>query len=693
MLPIVIRFVKQFRFFINKVEDKGMNIAKLALLVAILFCLSTAQAEELVTLEPITVTANKIEENVQEVPSSITVFSGDAVDELMMEGIYDVSSFTPNFTIIESGGPGTNTPSIRGMSADLHTYSTTVGLYVDGVPVLGGIGYEQALIDVERIEVLKGPQGTLYGKGAEAGIVNIITRAPDNEFRLPLSVELGTDGKIRATGTISGPIVRDRVYGSLSLLHDQRDGWVEDTSGNTVDDLEQNYVAAKLRFTPTDDLDLTLSGTYLKYDNGQPHMNLSELGAMMYGLPAPQDRVTSPSFDGYDKTDMAALSLKADYLLSESVKLSSVSSYRQISFDTYLDYDFAEPEYLHYFTTSEHTRLSEELRVSSVDSPIKWVAGIYADTDKIAENYIMSSVIPGMSSAVDDSELKGNSWSAFAHANVPFGDFSVLGGIRYDYQEQKFGQPSFGISHEEEWSEFSPKIGIEYRISEETMTYATVSKGYLSGGFNAYAADPQYVSFDEEKLWSYEIGIKNTFLDNRLILNAAAFYMDITDAQVYEQVNPVTPYTTNAAEVTSKGFEVEAMYMPVQGLTLETGFGYVDATFEQFSDIFGDYKGNKKPFAPEYTFNLGATYRSSSGLYCSANIVGTGKMYIDKANELEQDAFELVNAKIGYETDNYDVYLYGKNIFDKEYDRPYTGDIWVVYSQPAEYGATLTYRF
>ncbi len=661
------------------------------LVVTMLFCLSTAHAEEATTIETITVTANKTEENEQEVSSSLTVFSGDKVDELKMEGILDVSMFTPNFTIIETGAAGTNTPSIRGLAADVHTSTTAVGLYVDGVPILGGTGYEQALIDVERIEVLKGPQGTLYGKGAEAGIVNIITRAPDNEMRLPVSVELGVDGKLKATGTISGPIVRDKVYGSVSFLHDQIDGWVEDTSGDTVDDLQQDYGAAKLRFTPTDDLDITLSGTHLMYNNGQPHMNLSELGAMMYGLTAPQDRVTSPSFDGYDKTDMTSFSLRAEYLLSDTMKLSSVTAYRQLSMDSDIDYDFSQPAYIHYRMENEYTRLSEELRVNSVDTPVKWVAGIYADTDDVTSDY--TAVTSGITTTVDDAVNEGDSWSAFAHVKIPFGDFSVLGGIRYDYQEREYNLPSYSISHEDDWGEFSPKIGIEYRLKEETMIYATVSKGYLSGGFNAGATDPQYVSFDEEKLWSYEVGVKNTFLGNRLILNAAVFYMDITDAQVYEQVNPATPYTTNAAEVSSKGFEVEAIYMPMKGLTLNAGLGYVNAEFEEFRDVLGDYKGNKKPLSPEYTCNVGASYRSLSGLYCGVNIVGTGEMYIDKSNELKQDAYALVNAKIGYETENYDIYLYGKNIFDEEYDRSYSGDYWVIYSRPAEYGVMLTYRF
>jgi len=670
-----------------------MAHTKTALLIAALFCLSTAQAQETSILKPMTVTASKTEENAQEVSSSLTVFSGDNVDQFKMEDIYDVSNFTPNFTIIDNGGTGMNTPSIRGMSAEIHTHSVTVGLYVDGVPILDGMGYEQALIDVERIEVLKGPQGTLYGKGAEAGIVNIITHLPNNEVRVLTSAELGVDNKIKASGTFSGPIIQDRFYATLSVMHDQRDGWVENTSGGTADDLQQDYLAVKFRLTPTDDLDIMLNGTYLKYDNGQGHMNLTEQGAMMYGLPAPQDRVISSSIDGYNKTDTASLSMKAEYQLSDKMKLSSVTAYRKICFDSLFDYDFAEPEYLSYLDKAETTRFSEELRIGSTDTAIKWIAGVYADTEEINDNYIMSSILEGMSATVDDSKMEGTSWSAFAHANIPVGNFSVVGGIRYDYQEREFNQPSYGINLEDDWSEVSPKIGVEYRISEETMTYATVSKGYLSGGFNLYARNPQYTSFDEEKLWSYEIGIKNTLLDNQLILNAAVFYMDITDAQVNEYIDAATPYTTNAAEVSSKGFEIEVIFRPMQGLTLNAGLGYVDARFEEFKDALGNYEDNKKPFAPDYTFNVGAVYRTTSGMYCGADIVGTGKTYTDKANKYERDAYALVNAKVGYETKKYDVYLYGKNIFDKEYDMPYDEGAYVFYSRPAEFGIMLTARF
>lgn len=674
-----------------------MNTKKLALLVATLFYLSTIQAEEIMTLETMTVTANKTEENVQEVSSSLTVFSGDKVNDLKMEGIFDVSNLTPNFTIIEAGAAGYNMPSMRGMFAEIHSHTVTVGLYVDGVPVLDGMGYEQALIDVERIEVLKGPQGTLYGKGAEAGIVNIVTRTPDNEVRGQVSAELGVDNKMKATGTFSGPIIKDKFYASLSLLHDQRDGWIENTSGETVDDLQQDYVAAKLLFTPTSDLDITLGGTYFKYDNGQQHMNLTKLGASsQYGLPAPEDRVVSSTLDGYDKTGTTSLSLKVEYQLSDTVKLSSVTANRKYLVDNLQDYDFAEPEYYHYQSKQETTRLSEEFQISSANTPIKWVVGIYTDIDEIANKYSSSSIYPSMSMSIDDAVNEGTSRSVFAHVNVPIGDFSVLGGIRYDYQEREFNQPSYNTALEDTWSEVSPKIGVEYRVSKETMTYATVSKGYLSGGFNSYAAyagKPEYMSFDEEKLWSYEIGVKNTLLNNQLILNAAAFYMDITDAQVQEYVNAISNYTTNAAEVSSKGFEIETIFQPMQGLTLSAGLGYVDAKFDEFSDVLGNYEGNRRPYTPDHTFNVGATYRTSSGLYFNAGIVGTGEMFIDKANEYKRDAYALVNAKVGYETEHYDVYFYGKNIFNEEYDLPYDKGMYVIYSRPAEFVVTVAARF
>ena len=170
--------------------------------------------------------------------------------------------------------------------------------------------------------------------------------------------------------------------------------------------------------------------------------------------------------------------------------------------------------------------------------------------------------------------------------------------------------------------------------------------------------------------------------------------MDITDMQVNVHVSPMEFYTTNAAEATGKGIELEMTAKPCDGLSLMAGFGYSDIEFDSFKDVLGDYEGNENPWSPEYTFNIGAQYRHYSGFYVRADLIGYGKMYFDKANDYSRDAYEIVNAKIGYEAKDFDIYLYGKNLFDKEYDSDGCfGGMYTIYSEPGEVGLQLVYRF
>jgi iron complex outermembrane receptor protein len=208
------------------------------------------------------------------------------------------------------------------------------------------------------------------------------------------------------------------------------------------------------------------------------------------------------------------------------------------------------------------------------------------------------------------------------------------------------------------------------------------------------ATDPQYFSFDEETVWNYEIGLKSAFLNNRLIVNGAIYYMDISDMQVEESITPIVSYVTNAAEATGEGIELEMKALITEGLKLNAGFGYNHVEFDEFKDVLGDYAGNKNPYAPEYTFNIGAQYRFQNGIYARADLIGYGEMYFDKANQYKRDAYEIVNAKIGYETEHVDVYLYGKNIFDKKYHSyGYYNGYYTIYSNPGEVGLQLVYRF
>jgi len=213
-----------------------------------------------------------------------------------------------------------------------------------------------------------------------------------------------------------------------------------------------------------------------------------------------------------------------------------------------------------------------------------------------------------------------------------------------------------------------------------------------------------YYKFDDETILSYEIGTKNTLLNNRLILNASIFYMKLSDMQVQQPVTSSASYLANAAEATGKGFEFDLNYQVTNSLSTNFGFGYSDVTFDSYTeDILdssgnktgeNDYSGNQNYYAPKYNYNIGVNYRANNGFYGNVNLVGYGKTYLDRANEYKRDPYSIVNAKIGYETEQVDVYLYAKNLFDKTYNSEgYFGGNYTLTSAPRQVGVQVKYRF
>ena len=654
-------------------------------------------------LGTMTVTAQKQEENVQEVPMSITVFDSLDIEDKKIESIRDMADFVPNLMIYQHGVSGMNAPTMRGITASIHSLRVSTGLYVDGVPVLTAPGFEEGMLDIERIEVLRGPQGTIYGKGTEAGAINIITRQPDNEFRGKvsaqggklLSAETGDRLKGEFSLNLSGPILKDKLFFGLAGTYYQKDGFIENTTtGNTVDDKEHWFGRARLRWKPVDNLDISFIASRLEYDDDASAHNMGENGAAMFGLPVPEDRKVTSNMEGWNKSSSDSQALKIAYDISDSLTLTSVTANRVYE-DRYLnDWDFSTATLIHSYKDNEYSKISQELRLDYSADRLKWLVGFYYDKIHNDLDDETTSIIP-MMAGVGSRDIDGDTYAVFTNLTYALTKrLSLITGLRYENEEQDFEDNISHLKTDESWSDFTPKIALEYRFTPAIMTYVSASKGYRSGGFNIYATDPQYYSYDAEKLWSYEIGVKSAFLNNRLIINGSVYYMDITDMQVQEAVSPLEEYTTNAAEATGKGVELEITARPCDGLSLMAGFGYSDIEFDSFKDALGDYEGNENPWAPEYTFNLGAQYRHESGFYARCDLIGYGKMYFDRANDYSRDAYEIVNAKIGYETKDFDVYLYGKNLFDKEYDSDeYWGGMYTIYSDPGEVGLQAVYRF
>jgi iron complex outermembrane receptor protein len=656
-------------------------------------------------LGTMTVTAQKQEENVQEVSSSITVFNELDIEDKKIESVAEVVDFVPNMMTFDSGQVTFNQITTRGISAPSMSGTTSTGMYVDGVPTLSPFGYEEGIIDIERIEVLRGPQGTLYGKNTEAGAINIITRQPNNEFRGKISAEggslLSSESGDKLTGgaalSLSGPIQENKLFFDLAGKYKHKDGFIENTTtGDPEYEQDRLFGRAKLRWTPIDDLDISLLVSHLSYDqDGSSNMNLTENGAAMFGLPAPSYRQVSSNLEGLQEMDIDIQSLKILYDINDTITLTSITSRKVAKFDGVMDFDYSPAHLMHCFqdgTTDQ--KLSQELRLDSTSEKLNWLVGFYYDKDDNDLNLVVTSDIP-MMNTTSITNLTGDAYAVFGQVGYSLTQqLRIIGGLRYENQNFELEGNIPANRLDDSWEKISPKIALEYRVTPDIMTYVDISQGYRSGGFNQLATDPQYYSYDEEILWSYEIGMKSLFMDKRIMLNASIFYMDISDMQVEEAIDPYQSWTTNAAEATSKGVELEITARVTDGLSLMGGFGYTDIEFDKFSDARGNYEGNKNPFAPEYTFNLGAQYRHTSGFYARADLIGYGEMFFDAANDYSRDPYEIVNAKIGYEANNFDVYLYAKNLFDEKYDSAgYYGGSYVVYSEPGEVGLQAVYRF
>jgi len=663
------------------------KVIKLSLVASVLLG-SNIVAEDVKSLNTVTVTAQKTQEDVQRVPISINVFDEYKIEDNSIDTVEDIAKYTPNLFLFNTGFQGLTTPSIRGVSANLLSFSSPVSMYVDGVPTMSSFGFSDGLEDIERIEVLKGPQGTLYGKNSEAGVINIITKKPNNETRGKIFTKLGTDGKRELGFNVSGPIIKDTFYAGISYKHNEKDGFIKHSStGEYINHKETDYGKLNLRYTPSDNLDISFITSKNKNDNGA--IDWAPAGQSL-------DNVSvSSNLDGYSKPTITTYALNVDYDLDNTTKIKSITTKRVHKDKVALDNDLSPMSRVHIFRDYKFDTLSQELRFEKEIENTKVVSGIYVDKEENDLSLVMKTMLDPTGANSHPQNLNSKTYSFFTNIIHPFNEkWTLNGGLRYDKEKKDIEVKQRNIYIENDWENISPKLSLQYNIDTSSMTYATISKGYRSGGFNAYATTQDNETYDEESLISYELGFKSMFFDNRLKLNTAIYYMDIDDMQVQTMLTPGVVYMINAASATSQGIELEAEALLNDNLTLFTSFGYNKTTFKEFTDGGNNYNNNYNPFAPKYNFNIGLQYRADNGLYARTDINGYGKTYFDSANENSQKAYELVNVKLGYEMDNYDLYLYSNNLLDKEHHATnYFNGTTTAYREGREVGVRLAYRF
>ena len=793
-----------------------------------------AQEADDLAIEEILVTAQKRSESLQEVPIAMSVFTAEMIDNSQVKELRDLSDYIPNVNISQGTDFGARI-QIRGVGANSRNigFDSRVGVYLDGVYLGQGPALNQDLVDLQQIEVLRGPQGTLFGKNTVAGAISMISVKPGPEFEADATVNVGNMDFVELRGMVNIPM-GDTVSARLYLSSRSRDGYIKnvwdpshvpttanfvipgvgpvfgvplcdypgattppgcaawavgpDEAPNTKQDLnnvDTQSFRAQLRIQPNEKWDINFAVDGL---TSERFANLGEPLTDTFGSTldhfAPNYSEVSFDHQGGETRDIFGANLNIDYAFDNGYSLRSITAYRDTEINYLNDTDTSALDFLYIDYTDAYDQTTQEFQlISPDDSNFKYVAGLYyynqdATTvrDAIAGNAgWLFGILPG-GGAFNDGNVETDSLAAFFNGSYNFSDAWRLDfGFRYSdetkdvvynldgTQSGAFGigsTPTGGYIDSDTYTNFSPMLSLNWAIGDNTNIYAKYSTGFKSGGFNLdYVTQADLdagITFDEETVDSFELGWKGLYMDGRLSLNAAAFIANYEDYQVNQffdlGFDPATGTQltsiriTNAAEVDTSGFEIEATFNATNNLTFRGSLGLLDATFADFPGgtkmdipnpdggnpitVSVNAKGNDLPLAPSVNATLGAQWVSnfnSVDLLMSLDILYTGEYYTTIENEKTRDltglhgatftfdlphfgipntidygqvdALTTMNGRIGLIGGEgaWEVFLWGRNLTDEgqylDYFRDFFGSLSATVMTPRTYGVSATYHF
>lgn len=668
----------------------------LAIVVASLLLVNFLYAQESRTLDNITVTANKMEEDIKDIPQSITVITDVEIEERGIKNINDLIKFIPNLT---SSSLNADKVNFRGINNSHFTNTNPVIIYVDGIPHSDMYGFDKTISNVLRVEVLRGPQGTIYGKDSMGGVINIITKEPSDTLEGNAAAEYGTDNYQEAAFNISSPLIENKLFFGLNGIYSHSDGYGTNHHPDQRKDAneEEKYLFnGNLKYKPSDNLSVKLNINNNKSDIYGIKGGLAPFGTDTSSYERDDFENVFYEDDVYLKTKSNSQALHVDYEFAD-MTFSSLTTHSNAEMDTNLDMDFSNTalwDDLSTFTKQETRNISQEFRLSRNRHSLKWIAGLYYENEKMDidkwggqfPGFMMGNPF-GEGVAVDNNAISENdseTFAAFGQVMIPFlTNFELTLGGRYqrieketdiDFYSLPFGtkgDPAFTLADDHTWDAFLPKLALSYRINNDLTSYFSVTQGFLAGGYNHFPSSAviDQNRFDEQRSTNYELGIRGHLLDNRLYLSAAVFYMDIEDLHVsLFDTQTGTGYTSNAGEAYSQGVELEAGYSINDNWRIDTAIGLIEAKYDEYTDVGGnDYNDNKIMMTPSHTANIGVSYLNDKGLYGRLDVRNQGKIYFDNANTQKEDSYTTANIKAGYLFGDWDIYGYVNNITDESY--------------------------
>jgi iron complex outermembrane recepter protein len=597
-------------------------------------------------IEEVMVTAERRESNLQTVPIAVSSFAQDELAAQQVSNIGDLQTLVPNLSV-HVGDANNAVVYIRGVGQvdSIAFFEPGVGIYLDDVYLGRAQGAFLDVVDVERIEVLRGPQGSLYGRNTVGGAIKYVSARPTQQLSGNISTTFGNYNRQDFKASISGPIVGDSLLGRVTVAQLQRDGYSDNLfDGNDDGDQHTQFFRGVLQFDASDNLSVQWAIDYTDSDPDKSRTPARETPFNPLVIDPYTFAMTTASFDAnkdpfkvdadfnnLEETRTQGSDLNITWDLSDQLSLKSISSYRELEYATEVDLDGSSLNAFGIFYYNDQRQISQELQLSFNGERLSAVSGVYYYSERgdTFDGGVFGNFLSALSGT---SEFSTDSYAIFSQFDYELDEALTLTfGFRYTEEEKdyerlaedfnltvlagisivpgtgavSYANPSllsprstdlrvgggvgvprpFADPDSEDFENFSPKLGIKYQIDDDTQVYATVSSSFKSGGFNGRVADAQLNPYDEETLISAEVGYKSQWFDDRIRFNSAVFYNDYDDLQVSSfdgSGGSLIPVFSNAGNAVIQGFEIELTALVTQSLTINANLGYLDAQYKEF---------------------------------------------------------------------------------------------------------------
>ena len=665
-------------------------------------------------IEEIIVTSRYRAEKLSAIPDSITAFTLADIERHRIERINGVAELTPNLRFSDDQEVGVSTLVIRGVRQNRGTGQPPVSFRIDGVSATNNLLTTQELFDVESVDVLRGPQGALYGRNAIGGAVLISTRQPTSKHEYGLRVSAAEGNDFILAANASGPLGSDKLLYRAAVRLQDRDGQLENAylDDQKVDFKDSQSLRGRLLYRPTDALSIDLRAQYADQEGGSGYFMPGSEGVLPLPPPAEPIFFGNPTYEiqsnriGVSFVEFGEFSAKIDYELPWGT-FTSITSYTEVDSGNDQDLDQTLVDAINIIVIDNSETFAQEFRLtSSADQSLRWVAGAYFfDQDRfrsLATTFLGFPVPPAA------QDLKLRNYAVFGNMSYDLTDDLELT-LAFRYDEETPEDLTQGRS--ETFTEFQPKASLAYSFREGLLAYATVGKGFRAGGFNNLSEGSNFApGFDQESLVSYETGLKWSAYGGKLRSRMALFFTDYTDQQFFLFDQTGTQANINIPKSELWGGELELTALPTDSLQLDFALGYTDSEIKEYEDIQGvlvpaeAILGSKVPGAPVWSLNLGLQHTvsltGSLDLVSRLDYEHRDKTYWTLDNLDIQEPYDLVNLSFALEKDNWAARLFVNNLLDEEYIEWFfaarfiglPADIaWP--SEPRQVGLEFTYRY